>query len=120
MKNNATGVARLVAAFGYSMQGLKSTYVTEAAFRQEVWLAVVLIPLAWLVGSSPLEQAILIASVLLLLVVELLNSGIEKVVDRIGDDFHELSGAAKDAGSAAVLLTLGLVVVIWVGVLFTN
>ena len=93
MKNNATGVARLVAAFGYSVQGLKSTYATEAAFRQEVWLAVVLIPLAWLVGSSPLEQAILIASVLLLLVVELLNSGIEKVVDRIGDDFHELSGA---------------------------
>jgi len=120
MKNNATGVARLVAAFGYSLQGLKTTYTTEAAFRQEVWLTVVLIPLAWLVGSSPLEQAILIASVLLLLIVELLNSGIEKVVDRIGDDYHELSGAAKDAGSAAVLLALVLVTVVWVGALLTN
>ena len=102
------------------MQGLKTTYATEAAFRQEVWLAVVLLPLALLLGSSPLEQAILSASVLLLLVVELLNSGIEKVVDRIGDDYHELSGAAKDAGSAAVLLTLCIVVVIWLGALFTN
>jgi len=120
MKNNVTGVARLVAAFGFSLQGLKTTYATEAAFRQEVWLAVVLLPLALLLGSSPLEQAILSASVLLLLVVELLNSGIEKVVDRIGDDYHELSGAAKDAGSAAVLLTLCIVVVIWLGALFTN
>ena len=120
MKNNATGVARLVAAFGFSMQGLKSTYATEAAFRQEVWLAVVLLPMALFVGSSPLEQALLVASVLLLLVVELLNSGIEKVVDRIGDEYHELSGAAKDAGSAAVLLTLCLVAVIWLGAIFTD
>lgn len=120
MKNKATGIARLTAAFGFSMQGLKSTYATEAAFRQEVWLAVVLLPLAFFVGGSPLEIAILISSVLLLLVVELLNSAIEKVVDRIGSEYHELSGAAKDAGSAAVLLTLGLVAVVWLGVLFTG
>lgn len=118
MKNEATGIARLISAFGFSIKGLKSTYATEAAFRQEVWLAVVLLPLAFVIGSSAIETAILISTVLLLLIVELLNSAIEKVVDRIGSEFHELSGAAKDAGSAAVLLTVGLVVVVWLGVLF--
>lgn len=120
MKNEATGVARLIAAFGFSLKGLKSTYATEAAFRQEVWLAVVLFPLAFFTGGSALEIALLVSSVLLLLVVELLNSAIEKIVDRIGSEYHELSGAAKDAGSAAVLLTMGLVVVVWLGVLFTG
>lgn len=120
MKNEATGSARLIAAFGFSMKGLKRTYATEAAFRQEVWLAVVLLPLAFFVGGSPLEIAMLIASVLLLLIVELLNSAIENVVDRIGSEYHELSGAAKDTGSAAVLITMGLVVVVWLGVLFTD
>lgn len=120
MKNNATGFARLIAAFGFSVKGLKSTYRTEAAFRQEVWLAIVLLPLAFFIGSSPLEQSLLVASVLLLLIVELLNSAIEKVVDRIGHEYHELSGAAKDAGSAAVLLAVFIVIAIWLGVLFTN
>ncbi len=119
MKNEATGFARLISAFGFSMKGLQSTYVTEAAFRQEVWLALVLLPLAFFVGGSSRDIALLIASVLLLLIVELLNSAIEKVVDRIGDEYHELSGAAKDAGSAAVLLALGLVVVVWLGVLLS-
>lgn len=120
MKNEATGFARLIAAFGFSINGLKCTYATEAAFRQEVWLTIVLLPLSFLIGGSALEIAILITSVLLLLVVELLNSAIEKIVDRIGSEHHELSGAAKDAGSAAVLLTLGLVVVVWLGVLFNG
>lgn len=118
MKNDATGFARLIAAFGFSMKGLKSTYATEAAFRQEVWLAIVLLPLAFVVGDSGLEIAILISTVLLLLIVELLNTAIEKVVDRLGSDYHALSGAAKDAGSAAVLLTLTLVVVVWLSVLY--
>lgn len=117
MKNEATGFARLFAAFGFSLKGLQSTYRTEAAFRQEVWLAIVLLPLALLVGGSAFETAMLIATVFLLLIVELLNSAIEKVVDRIGDEYHELSGAAKDAGSAAVLLTLLLLVVVWFGAL---
>jgi len=120
MKNEATGFARLIAAFGFSVQGLKSTYATEAAFRQEVWLAIVLLPLAFFVGETAVEVAILIASVLLLLIVELLNSAIEKVVDRIGSEHHELSGAAKDAGSAAVLLALLVVAVVWLGVIFTG
>lgn len=118
MKNNATGFKRLIAAFGFSMKGLKSTYTTETAFRQEVWLAIVLLPLAFFVGGSVHEIAILIASVLLLLIVELLNTAVEKVVDRVGADYHPLSAAAKDAGSAAVLLTLILVVIVWLAVVF--
>jgi len=119
MKNNATGAARIAAAFGFSINGLKSTYATETAFKQEVWLAIVLLPLALWLGSSPLEKAILAGSVLLVLIVELLNSAIEKVVDRIGDEYHELSGAAKDAGSAAVLLTICLAIIVWLGALLT-
>ncbi len=120
MKNNATGFKRLIAAYGFSIKGLKCTYSTEAAFRQEVWLAVVLLPLAFFVGGTALETGILIASVLLLLIVELLNTAVEKVVDRCGDEYNELSGAAKDAGSAAVLLSLMLLVVVWLAVLFSG
>ncbi len=117
MKNEATGFARLIAAFGFSRKGLKLAYVSEAAFRQEVWLAVVMLPAAWFVGDTSLERALLAASILLLMVVELLNTAIEKVVDRIGAEFHELSGAAKDIGSAAVLLTIVLVTIVWLGVI---
>ncbi len=117
MKNEATGFARLIAASGYSLKGLRNTYATEGAFRQEVWLAAVLLPLALFVGDNALEVAMLTSSVLLLLVVELLNTAIEKVVDRIGDGYHELSGAAKDAGSAAVLLALIILFTVWLCVL---
>jgi len=117
MKNTDTGMARLFSALGYSLSGLKVAYISEAAFRQEVWLAIVLLPLAWFVGDTALERGILASSVLLLLVVELLNTAIEKVVDRIGDEYHDLSGAAKDMGSAAVLVTLVLVAVIWCAVI---
>ncbi len=119
MKNTDTGFARLRSALGYSIKGLRVAYATEAAFRQEVWLAVVLLPLALVVGDTPLERGLLIACVLLLLTVELLNTSIEKVVDRIGEEFHELSGAAKDAGSAAVFLTMLLVAVIWLSVILS-
>ena len=119
MKNNLTGAARVFAAFGFSVQGLKTAYHNEAAFRQEVWLALILIPAAFFVGSTALERALLIASVLLVLIVELLNTAIENVVDRFGAEYHELSGAAKDTGSAAVLVALLLLAVVWAGVIFT-
>ncbi len=118
MKNTATGFARLTAAFGFSVKGLTQAYKSEAAFKQEVWLAIVLLPASLFVGDTSLERALLAASVLLLMVVELLNTAVEKVVDRIGEEFHELSGAAKDIGSGAVLVTIVLVTIVWVGVIF--
>jgi len=119
MKNPDTGIARWFSAFGFSLSGLKIAYRSEAAFRQEVWLAVFLIPVALLIGDTVLQSSLLIASVFLLLIVELLNSAIEKVVDRIGDEFHELSGAAKDIGSAAVFLTMVAVSIVWLGAVFS-
>ena len=99
------------------MKGLKSCYRSEAAFRQEVWLSLVLIPLALILGESSVEKVLLIMVVLFVLIVEVLNSAIESVVDRIGDDYHVLSGAAKDMGSAAVWLSLMLLVVTWLIIL---
>lgn len=117
MKNEATGFKRLIAATGFSMAGLRMSYKTEAAFRQEVWLAIVLVPLAFFIGDDAMEISLLIGSVLLLMITELLNTAIEIVVDRIGHEFHELSGRAKDTGSAAVFLAIVLVIVVWLGVL---
>lgn len=117
MKNELKGFKRLVAATGFSLAGIRSTYNTEEAFRQECWLGMILLPTAFWLGDTPVEIALMIASVLLLMITELLNTAIEIVVDRIGHEFHELSGRAKDAGSAAVLLALVLVLVIWVGAL---
>lgn len=107
------GMRRLLLAFVNSWQGFKGAFRSEAAFRQEVALAVVLLPLgAWL-GKTAVEKALLVASVLLVLIVELLNTGIETVVDRIGLERHELSGLAKDVGSTAVLLSFAVLAVIW-------
>ena len=119
MKNNSTGVARVIAAFGFSVKGLKTAYRNEAAFRQEVYLALIMVPAAFFVGNTALEKALLIASIMLVLIVELLNTAVENVVDRFGAEYHELSGAAKDTGSAAVLVALLLVVVVWTGVILT-
>ncbi len=107
------GMRRLMLAFVNSWTGFRGAFRSEAAFRQEVALAVVLLPLgAWL-GRTPVEKALLISSVLLVLIVELLNTAIETVVDRIGLERHELSGLAKDVGSTAVLLSFAVLVVIW-------
>ena len=119
MKNPDTGLARLRSAVRFSRQGLASAYRTEAAFRQEVWLTMVLVPLALVVGDTWLERAALISTTVLLLIVELLNSAIESVVDRFGDEHHELSGRAKDMGSAAVLLTMVILTIVWLAVLAT-
>ncbi|MGB0846843.1 MAG: diacylglycerol kinase [Thiolinea sp.] len=108
-----TGLKRLQKALRFSWQGLCAAYRHEEAFRQEIWALIVAVPLAfWLTGSG-VERAILIASVLLVMIVELLNSALEAVVDRIGSEKHELSGRAKDMGSAAVLLALVNAVLIW-------
>lgn len=117
MKNEATGIRRLVAATRFSLAGLRSTFKTEAAFRQECWLAIVLVPVAMFLGDDSIEIALMIGSILILMITELLNTAVEIVVDRIGHEFHELSGRAKDAGSAAVLLSLLLVALIWVSAL---
>lgn len=113
MKNTAQGLTRIINAFGYSRQGLKAAYRYEAAFRQEVWLALILIPLALWLKLSAVSTVLLIGSVLLVLIVELVNSAIEVIVDRIGPEYHELSGRAKDVGSAAVLVALVLMVLTW-------
>lgn len=113
MKNEATGLARLISATRFSIAGLKATFQSEQAFRQEVIVFFLLVPLAIIIADNSIEFALLSASILLLLIVELLNTGIEHVVDRIGADYHELSGKAKDAGSAAVLLTVLFVLIIW-------
>lgn len=117
MKNEAKGLSRIFVAFRFSMKGLKLCYRSEAAFRQELWLSVFLIPLALVYGESPIDKVLLISSVFLVLIVEVLNSAVESVVDRIGSEYHELSGAAKDMGSAAVWLSLVLLVITWLIIL---
>ncbi|HRD34416.1 MAG TPA: diacylglycerol kinase [Rhodocyclaceae bacterium] len=112
-----TGLRRVFNAFFYSMDGLVAAYRNEDAFRQEFWLAVVLIPLALFLDVGNLGKALMIASVLLVLIVELLNSAIEATVDRISLEQHLLAKRAKDIGSAAVLMSLTNVVVVWALVL---
>lgn len=108
-----TGLRRLINAFGYSLDGFKAAFEHEDAFRQEVFLALVLIPLAFYLGKNPIEQALMIASVLLVLIVELLNSAIEAAVDHTSTERHALAKRAKDIGSAAVFLALMIVMVVW-------
>lgn len=108
-----TGLDRIVRAAGYSMDGLRIAYRGESAFRQEVWAAVLLLPAAFWVGRGWVEVALLAGSVLLVLIVELLNSGIEAAIDRVSYELHDLSKRAKDLASAAVLLTLLLCAGIW-------
>jgi len=110
---------RLIKATGFSWQGLKAAFKNEAAFRLEVYLSIILIPLGICLGETGMERALLIGSILLVMIVELINSGMEAVVDRFGGEQHELSGRAKDVGSAAVLIALINVVAIWCLVLFS-
>lgn len=108
-----TGLRRLINAFGYSVDGLKAAYRNEDAFRQEVLMAVILIPLACYLGNDAVAKALMIGSVLLVMIVELLNSAIEATVDRISLENHQLAKRAKDIGSAAVLVSLINLVVVW-------
>jgi diacylglycerol kinase (ATP) len=107
-----TGASRMWHAFGYSVAGLRSGW-GETAFRQEALAAVVMVPLAFWLGQTWVETALLAGSVMLVMMVELLNTGIETAIDRIGPEWHDLSKRAKDMGSAAVLLSLVLCAGVW-------
>jgi diacylglycerol kinase (ATP) len=108
-----TGLQRILNAAGYSWAGLQAAFRHEDAFRQEVYLALLLIPLALFLGETGIERALMIASVLGVLIVELLNSAIEAAVDRISLEHHQLIKRAKDMGSAAVMIALANVCVVW-------
>ena len=115
-KTAATGITRIINAAGYSWAGFKAAYKHEAAFRQELGLTLTLTPVALYFGESYSDKAILIASLIFILLAEILNSAIEAVVDRFGDEIHPLSGRAKDVASAAVVLALIIAGLIWFAV----
>ncbi|MCV2367455.1 diacylglycerol kinase [Roseateles oligotrophus] len=108
-----TGLNRILHATGYSLAGLRAAYTGESAFRQEVWLLIVATPLAFWLGQGWVQTALLLGSLMLVLIVELLNSGIEAAIDRVSFELHDLSKRAKDLASAAVLLSLLLSAGIW-------
>ncbi|MEF3074675.1 MULTISPECIES: diacylglycerol kinase [unclassified Methylobacter] len=110
---NAKGLQRLINACFFSAAGFKATWTHEEAFRQEVLLFVITTPLAVWLGETTVEKLLLIGSIVLVMLVELLNSAVEAVVDRVGLEHHELSGRAKDIGSAAVMLSLVWAAVTW-------
>jgi diacylglycerol kinase (ATP) len=112
-----TGLRRLINAFRYSCAGIVEAYRNEDAFRQEVLLAAIMLPIAFFVHTSAIGRAMMIGSVLLLLIVELVNSAIEATVDRISLDDHRLAKRAKDIGSAAVLLAILNMLLVWILVL---
>ena len=107
------GLERLFKAFGFSMQGLSAAFRNEAAFRQEIYLSIVLVPLGVYLGKTGTERALLVSVIVLVLITELINSGMEAIVDRFGGEHHELSGRAKDIASAAVLVSLINVLIVW-------
>jgi diacylglycerol kinase (ATP) len=113
-----TGLLRLIKAFGYSLAGFKAAFVNEAAFRQEVILSIILIPIALFLGNNAVERALLISCLLLVLITELFNSAIEAVADRISEEKHPLIKRAKDIGSAAVFVALCYTVLVWFLVLW--
>lgn len=115
-----TGLMRIFNAFFYSMEGLKATYIHESAFRQEVWLALILVPLACWLPIDLVGKALMLSAILLVMLTELLNSAIEAVVDRISFEHHELAKRAKDIGSAAVFMSMMIFVVLWGAVLIQH
>jgi diacylglycerol kinase (ATP) len=119
-KPNGSGFTRILKATRCSMLGFKAAYKHESAFRQELWLCCLLLPVSLFIASSGIQLGLLIGSLLLILLAEVINSAIEAIVDRIGLELHELSGRAKDLGSTAVFLALCIFVVIWAGVIFDN
>ena len=117
-KPGETGIKRVVSAYYNSIKGFKACWKHEAAFRQEALLCVFLVPLGFYLGEGGVEKALLVGVFMLVLVVEILNSGIEAVVDRTGEEHHELSGRAKDLGSAAVMMSMILSGLVWILIIF--
>ena len=120
MANQSTGLTRIYKAAGYSVKGLTAAWKNEAAFRQETVADILAIILAFWLDVDVIARILLIASVVLVIIVEVINSAIEAVVDRIGSELHELSGRAKDMGSAAVFLAILLALFIWITVLWQH
>lgn len=120
LKPNGSGIGRIIKAGRCSMQGFKAVYKYEAAFRQELLLAVVMFPVSFFVATDLIQLALLNGAMLMVLLVEIINSALEAVVDRIGLEWHELSGRAKDLGSSAVLLSLVLYGLIWISIIYKN
>jgi len=112
------GLERIAKALGYSIQGLKSAYKSEAAIRQETWLMIILIPLGFYLGQTNIERIFLVGVTVLVFIVELLNSAVEAAVDHTSIDHHALAARAKDIGSAAVLIAILLFMFVWGLVLF--
>jgi len=113
LKGQNKGLMRCIKAGVYSWQGLSAAFRHEEAFRQEFFLFLILAPLGIWLGNTGVERALMIGSLILVLIIELINSAIEAVVDRHGSEFHELAGRAKDIGSAAVMLSLINVALVW-------
>ena len=117
-KAGNTGLRRIVRAAGFSWKGLCAAFQNEAAFRQELALTLLIVPLALWLGETALERAVMTGAWLIVPIVELLNSAIEAVVDRVGDEYHPLAGRAKDVGSAAVFLAFVNAGIVWAIILF--
>ncbi len=117
LQKQRRGLNRVIHAFGYSLQGLQAA-MHEPAFKQEAYLAFILIPLSFYTGNNWVEISLLSGSVIFVLIVELLNTGLESAIDRVGPQWHDLSKRCKDLGSAAVLLSILLCMGIWLTVLF--
>ena len=113
MKPQYTGLKRIFYATIFSASGLRAAWHNESAFRQECVLAAIMTPTAFWLGRTAVERSLLVGTVWLVLIVELLNTAVESVVDRVGTDHHELSGRAKDQGSAAVFVSLMLTLLVW-------
>lgn len=111
--NQTAGLTRIVRAFGYSMKGFRACFRYERAFREEVLVAALVVPLGIWLGADGAEKALLASSWLLVVMMELLNSAVEATVDRLGTEHHELSGRAKDISSAAVLLAIWVAILVW-------
>ncbi len=117
-KPGNTGLKRILKATKYSFQGLKAAFINEAAVRQELLLVVIFTPVALWLDISVVEKILLIGVLVNILIVELLNSAVEAVVDRVGVEHHELSGRAKDIGSAAVFVSIAFAFCTWIGIIF--
>jgi diacylglycerol kinase (ATP) len=120
MKPGKTGLSRLIDATGYSMKGFRAAWKNEAAFRQELVAVIILLPAAVFIARTITQFLLLVLPLFILLIAELVNSALEAVVDRIGDEHHELSGRAKDMGSATVFVALALAFTSWLLIVLQN
>ncbi|PVX39681.1 diacylglycerol kinase [Pasteurella langaaensis DSM 22999] len=118
MEYKTTGLTHLINSTKYSLQGLRSAIKNEAAFRHELLGGIIVVPLAFFLAQDKIELALMLAAYLIILIAELLNSAVECAIDRIGTERHELSGRAKDQGSAAVFVALVNFVIVWGAILF--